>query len=327
MKTADRLIDLLLRHGEDEFSRVLEDPEKYRIELPYARPWIRAIEPYAVSSSIWRMVGLLVPYALHAQPSPVACDALKISRIVRRRRQFPRSRAELEGFHGELLDLGRSKIRSQSVNFGSQVFLLPRHGALPPLIERLLVSQNRKAKKNPIAQALVTAMALLLVHPFTDGNGRLTRASLSVLGRNAIGCHHVPLAIPFVMQLSSKLFIAQTQSVESNSLDPFTECFAKSALACAGLSREIVAQAKDYTEDCAALLADTSTRAGSLLVGSVVLSDEVFGRCMKRIPKAHRETVESQMYTAVIDKEGVKWINAKCLRKIDQLLPLMFKLI
>lgn len=94
--------------------------------------------------------------------------------------------------HGLIPDAG--KYRRGSVVISGAKYRPPEADAVPPLMHQLVEQLNEKGKGvTPLALACFGHWSMARIHPFTDGNGRMSRLIQDLL---LLQCRLVPVIVP-----------------------------------------------------------------------------------------------------------------------------------
>lgn len=141
-------------------------------------------EPYLLSRELIESAPPILPSSWVGEyaNTPVLSAALKMT-LSLRGKQVPSDIAELSALNAHLRGGSTSSFRTKAVVVqNSEDLRFPPSGALHGLVRMVFqyAARNRTA-----AGILAATVALGLIHPFSDGNGRVTRAFSLLSMRNA----------------------------------------------------------------------------------------------------------------------------------------------
>lgn len=294
-----------------------------------SKPFVTCLMPFGVSSKPWKLGARRTPSAEIVGGIGKESSPTFLARLAER---IPISLRVDEGTlgraHARLLPNAppqASRFRKINLADFPSGARPPTHGDVNHLMRAGLGQNDSGPKYLGQENALWTALSIIIVHPFCDGNGRVARSVAcrldSIAGRES----RVPISIPYLMQCGTVLYNhAIPLAVVSNSLEPILDVFKRAQLSLRNLTDAVLALAAEYQNETRYFSERTGSAAFRYLCSSLYVSDDNFNRALRRMTKSERTIVDG-VYAVHVNERGVLWINNAVTKRVDRISNLIFK--
>jgi hypothetical protein len=301
----------------ERFDALIRGYAPPRLETALARPFVRALLPLAISSRVWRSGRLDGASGIFGVDSSVAASAISMSAVATRTPMpFDMSPGGIQ-LLGNRLTGRRQGFRLGAVNVGRPGVVLAAPNEMLRLLTTTTGNLRRKAGQFPFGTALASAFATILIHPFSDGNGRTARTLSYVLCRSALGRNHVPMSIPFITQPAMNLLRILDAAVAGRDFSLLEKLVDRCARSWGDLCACVAEQVNDYEACCRAEFGRDFQRCLCALVGQIQIPDRRFTRSVRALRCVDdRRGVEAMFTVALINGETT-WINRSVLSRLD----------
>ena len=223
-----------------------------RNPLPASRVIADVLLPFALSTKLWRLGAFLsvrdVYFAAHLGTAErsVVTRALSMSARLRCCKS-PQDVASVTQLHDAMLDacadpLTARGFRTRELAMGGS--LLTHPGSIAMQCRDIVRAVATQAVRAPASAALLGGLCLAITHPFTNGNGRCSRAFTWLAGACHAGVSMTPYLIALHMQGGQQLWGAVFMQAVGGNDRPFW----RHSVTAIALGNRLVADIDNYTQ-------------------------------------------------------------------------------